>query len=60
VGMQALESLFVDEDGEADDGAEPGAAKASSSVGSFSDLAEEFDMPWDEAGSGRAKRPTLH
>lgn len=60
VGMQALDSLFVDEDEETDDGAELDAAKLSPNVGSFSDLADEFDMPWDEAGSARAKRPTLH
>jgi hypothetical protein len=54
VGMQALETLFVDGDEETDDGGEV-------AFDSFKDSVEdEFDALLSETGGRRAVRPTLH
>lgn len=54
VGMQALETLFVDGDEETDDGGEV-------AFESFKDSVEdEFDALLSETGGRRAVRPTLH
>jgi len=54
VGMQALETLFVDGDEETDDGGEV-------AFESFKDSVEdEFDALLSETGGMRAVRPTLH
>ena len=54
VGMQALETLFVDGDEETDDGAEVGFERFKESVD------DEFDALLAESGDKRAPRPTLH
>ena len=54
VGMQALETLFVDGDEETDDGGEL-------SFDAFKDsIDDEFDELLSESGGRRAVRPTLH
>lgn len=54
VGMQALETLFVDGDEETDDGGEV-------AFDGFADSVEdEFDALLSETGGRRAVRPTLH
>jgi hypothetical protein len=54
VGMQALETLFVDGDEETDDGAELSFDALKDSID------DEFDELLSESGGRRAVKPTLH